>query len=111
MPDNATVQSQSSWKIRLDPTVNFGHVMTATVFLVTAAAGWATLDAKQTRAEERVARLERLEEELRRDRTREIERFASMDANLTTVKQVIERMDRQVNTLFTERRRVEYERP
>lgn len=45
-------------RVKFDPTVNLGHIITATLFLFTASAGWATLDSRQTRLEERTVRLE-----------------------------------------------------
>lgn len=46
-------------RVRFDPTINLGHVVTATVFLVTASMGFAVLQAKVERQADDIARVER----------------------------------------------------
>lgn len=88
------------WGVTLDPTVNVGHIMTAMVFLATAIAGWAQLDSRQNRLEERTARLERLQEVEARDALSEAQLIARMSAQLDGVQSSIRRienlLDRQV---------------
>jgi len=46
-------------RVRFDPTINLGHVLSAGVFLVTATMGFAVLQAKVDRQAEEIARIER----------------------------------------------------
>jgi hypothetical protein len=107
--DENVTAGHSGWKVKLDPTVNFGHIITATTFLVAGAIAYATLESRQGRTEERVVRLERLEEELRRTREAEIARIAEISVTLRTVSGVVEQIDRRVNALLVGQRRTEYE--
>ena len=102
VPPHAEVM-QNTWRVKLDPTVNLGHVLTAAVFLTTAAVGWATLDAKQSRSEERIMRLERLEDEFRRERLMEMQRAGAINESISSMRALLERMDRQINTLLQRR--------
>jgi hypothetical protein len=42
---------------RFDPTINLGHVLTATVFLMSAGAAWMNMNARMERAESAIATL------------------------------------------------------
>lgn len=45
-------------KVQFDLTINLGHVLTATAFLLSTVAGWVTLDARVTSAEKEAKRIE-----------------------------------------------------
>jgi hypothetical protein len=95
--------SHTSWRVKLDPTVNLGHILSASVFLFTAGMVWATLDAKHSRSEERIMRLERLEDEFRRERLLEMQRAGAINESISSMRTLLERMDRQINTLLQRR--------
>lgn len=46
-------------RVRFDPTINLGHMVSATVFLVTASMGFAILQAKVEQQAADIARVER----------------------------------------------------
>lgn len=46
-------------RVRYDPTINLGHLLSATVFLVTASMGFAVLRAQVERQGDEIARVER----------------------------------------------------
>ena len=86
--------------VTVDPTINVGHIITAIVFLATASAGWAQLDSRQNRLEERTARLERLQEQEARDAATEAVVIARIGAQVETVQRSVHRietlLDRQI---------------
>lgn len=89
--------------VRLDPTVNLGHVLTALVMLTTVIAGWTSLRGDQERALERIIQLER-REELQRERTMsEIRTIAALTVEVTSLKLAIDSLGRQVTTLAMSR--------
>lgn len=89
--------------VKLDPTVNLGHVMTAVVMLTTVIAGWTSLRGDQERALERIIQLER-REELQRERTMaEIRTIAALTVEVTSLKIAIDNLGRQVTALYTNR--------
>src|SRR4051794_26122375 len=52
------VMSDLSNRVRFDPTINLGHVLTATAFLVSTIAAWISLNARVEQAAKDVARIE-----------------------------------------------------
>jgi hypothetical protein len=46
-------------RVRFDPTINLGHILTAAVFLITATMGFAVLQYKVDRQADEIARVER----------------------------------------------------
>lgn len=81
--DSGHTDLQRRWHPRLDPTVNLGHILSASIFLLTGATAWATLTSQQAEADRRIARLERLQEDSSR----------SSNENAVTIARMVEKVD------------------
>ena len=80
-------------RMRFDPTINLGHLVSATVFLVTASMGFAVLQAKVDRQaddivrveRQAIERLERVERQWNVDQQRDREAFTEIKVLLREI--------------------------
>lgn len=79
--------------VKFDPTVNLGHIITAVVFLVTATFGWATLDSRQARLEERMLRLEAARDRGERDTLATAGTMATVAAQVAAIQRTVNRIE------------------
>lgn len=59
-------------RVHLDLTINLGHILSAGVFLISAASAWFSIDKRITLSETRVDALERRDVELVRDQKEQV---------------------------------------
>jgi TolA-binding protein len=76
-------------KVRFDPTINLGHLLTFAGFIMAGFGAWATLD----------ARLVRLEEGRRTQEMVDRAQDARYDQGIRQVQQQLEKMDRHIEHL------------
>lgn len=94
MPDEPFIPVQTNrWGVRLDPTVNYGHIFTAIVFLTSASMAWAVMSARQEQADVRIARLERFQEQAARDAALEAQVIARLDVKIESLDRVLVRIE------------------
>lgn len=86
-------QPRSALGVKLDPTVNYGHLISATVFLVTAAMAWANLSSRQDNADQRIAQLERAQQTLVAEQNQEARVVARLDEKITNLDRVLRRIE------------------
>lgn len=85
------------WGVRLDPTVNYGHLLSASVFLVTASVAWGVFSQRLDHAETRVTRLERYQEEAVRHAQVEAQAIARLDQKIESLDRVLGRIERYLD--------------
>lgn len=85
--------------LKLDPTVNYGHLISATVFLVTAAMAWANLSNRQDDADRRIARLETSQERMVVENARESQVIVRLDEKITNLDRILARVERLLEGL------------
>lgn len=93
------VKSVGRMGVKLDPTVNYGHLISATVFLVTAAMAWANLSNRQDDADRRIARLETSQERMSAENAREAQVIVRLDEKIANLDRVLNRVERLLETM------------
>ncbi|WP_288077873.1 hypothetical protein [Pseudomonas sp.] len=89
MSDEARNTTDQKGGVRFDPTVNLGHILTFLGFLLAGVAGWSTLD----------KRIVVLEEGRKLQAQIDVGQSARFDENTSQIKEVLTRLDRQVERL------------
>lgn len=85
-------------RVRFDPTINLGHMVSASVFLITASMGFAVLQAKVERQADDIARVERqaIERIERVERQWNIDQQRDREA-FTEIKVLLREIDRKLD--------------
>lgn len=85
-------------RVKFDPTINLGHMVSASVFLITASMGFAVLQAKVERQAEDIARVERqaIERIERVERQWNIDQQRDREA-FTEIKVLLREIDRKLD--------------
>jgi hypothetical protein len=85
-------------RVKFDPTINLGHMVSASVFLITASMGFAVLQAKVERQADDIARVERqaIERIERVERQWNIDQQRDREA-FTEIKVLLREIDRKLD--------------
>lgn len=88
------VERRSGFGVKLDPTVNYGHIISASVFLVSAGIAWSVMTTRIDAAERRLDRLERDAAAARDASSLESQLIARLDEKLSNLDRVMQRIER-----------------
>lgn len=88
------VSHTRSMGIKLDPTVNYGHLITMTTMLLTAVVAWTNLSNRQEEANRRIINLERSSERMTADNAAEARVVARLEEKITSLDRVLLRIER-----------------
>jgi septal ring factor EnvC (AmiA/AmiB activator) len=84
--------------------VNYGHLLSASVFLITAAMAWANLSSRQDQSDARIANLERAQEQIRTEANRASQVIVRLDEKITSLDRILQRLETILDSQVLPRR-------